>query len=58
VEYEFMAFMSYAHFDDEHEAGKLSEFRNRLSGEVRFQTGKEFPRACLQTRDGGVHSLV
>ena len=37
------AFMSYVRFDDEHDDGRLSEFRNRLSGEVRLQTGEEFP---------------
>ncbi len=37
------AFLSYVRFDDEHEDGRLSEFRKRLSGEVRMQTGEEFP---------------
>jgi parallel beta-helix repeat protein len=37
------AFLSYVRFDDEHEDGRLSEFRKRLSGEVRVQTGEEFP---------------
>lgn len=37
------AFLSYVRFDDEHEDGRLSEFRKRLSGEVRMQTGQEFP---------------
>ena len=36
------AFLSYVRFDDEHEDGRLSEFRKRLSGEVRVQTGEEF----------------
>jgi hypothetical protein len=34
------AFMSYAHVDNE--GGKLTEFRQRLSAEVRLQTGEEF----------------
>ena len=34
--------MSYVRFDDQHENGRLTEFRNRLSGEVRMQTGVEF----------------
>ena len=34
--------MSYAHFDDEHDNGQLSKLRERLSGEVRMQTGHEF----------------
>jgi F-box protein 11 len=37
------AFLSYVRFDDEHEDGRLSEFRKRLSAEVRMQTGEEFP---------------
>lgn len=37
------AFMSYVHFDDQHEHGRLSEFCRRLSGEVRLHTGEEFP---------------
>jgi parallel beta-helix repeat protein len=36
------AFMSYVRFDDQHENGRLSEFCNRLSGEVRLQTGEKF----------------
>lgn len=36
------AFMSYAHVDDEHENGRLTDFRKRLSSEVRIQTGEEF----------------
>ena len=35
--------MSYVQLDDKHEGGRLSEFRERLSGEVRIQTGEEFP---------------
>lgn len=38
-----MAFMSYVRFDDQHENGRLTEFCQRLSGEVRMQTGEEFP---------------
>ncbi len=37
-----VAFMSYVRFDDEHENGRLTEFRERLSGEVRIQTGERF----------------
>ena len=37
------AFMSYVRFDDKHEDGRLSEFRTRLSSEVRLQTGQDFP---------------
>jgi F-box protein 11 len=32
--------MSYARFNDEHDDGQLSEFRARLAGEVRAQTGR------------------
>lgn len=37
-----IAFMSYVRFDDEHENGRLTDFRKRLSGEVRMQTGEDF----------------
>jgi F-box protein 11 len=35
--------MSYVRFDDQHDNGRLTQFRERLSGEVRIQTGEEFP---------------
>jgi F-box protein 11 len=38
-----VAFLSYVRFDDEHEDGQLSQFRARLSAEVRLQTGVDFP---------------
>lgn len=38
-----LAFMSYVRFDDKHENGRLTEFRERLSNEVQMQTGDEFP---------------
>jgi cobaltochelatase CobT len=38
-----LAFLSYAHFDDAHENGRLRTFAERLSGEVRLQWGEEFP---------------
>jgi parallel beta-helix repeat protein len=37
------AFMSYVRFDDAHEDGQLTTFRERLAGEIRIQTGREFP---------------
>lgn len=37
------AFFSYVHFDDETDGGRLTEFRKRLSAEVRVQTGEVFP---------------
>jgi parallel beta-helix repeat protein len=37
------AFMSYVRFNDQHDDGKLTQFRERLSAEVRVQTGDEFP---------------
>src|ERR1700722_12980976 len=37
------AFMSYARFNDEHDDGQLTLFRQRLAAEVRAQTGLEFP---------------
>jgi hypothetical protein len=36
------AFLSYARFDDRHEKGRITRFRERLSGEVRMQLGGEF----------------
>jgi len=36
------AFMSYVRFVDQHEGGKLTQFRERLSAEVQVQTGEEF----------------
>jgi F-box protein 11 len=35
--------MSYVRFDDAHEDGQLTAFRERLAGEIRIQTGREFP---------------
>jgi F-box protein 11 len=37
------AFLSYVRFDDKHEDGKISELRDRLSSEIRAQTGEDFP---------------
>ena len=37
------AFMSYVRSDDQHEGGQLTEFRARLSAEVKMQIGSEFP---------------
>ena len=37
------AFMSYVRFNDQHDDGQLSQFRERLAAEVRAQTGEEFP---------------
>lgn len=37
-----LAFMSYVNLDDQHEQGRLTQFRERLSGEVRMQTGEPF----------------
>jgi TIR domain len=42
------AFMSYARFDDQHDNGWLTRFRERLSAEVRAQTGIDF--AIFQDR--------
>ena len=36
------AFMSYARFNDEHDDGQLTLFRQRLAAEIRVQTGEEF----------------
>src|SRR5690348_1442768 len=37
------AFMSYVRFNDQHEDGQLTQFRQRLSAEVKMQTGEDFP---------------
>jgi len=37
-----IAFMSYVRLDDQHENGRLTQFRERLSSEVRMQTGESF----------------
>jgi hypothetical protein len=37
------AFMSYARFDDQHERGHISALRDKLSAEVRANTGTDFP---------------
>ncbi len=36
------AFLSYSHFDDEHDEGHITQFRALLEREVRAQTGREF----------------
>jgi tetratricopeptide (TPR) repeat protein len=36
------AFLSYAHFDDEHSGGRITEFGRRLGDEIRSQTGEVF----------------
>jgi hypothetical protein len=43
------AFMSYVWFNDQHDDGQLSQFRERLEAEVRAQTGQEF--AIFQDRN-------
>jgi F-box protein 11 len=35
--------MSYARFNDQHDDGQLTQFRERLSAEIQVQTGEEFP---------------
>jgi len=37
-----VAFMSCVRFEDQHENGKLTQLRERLSAEVRIHTGDEF----------------
>jgi len=44
-----VAFMSYVRFDDLHDDGLLSQFRDRLAAEVRAQTGREY--AIFQDRN-------
>jgi hypothetical protein len=42
VEREPVAFFSYVRSDDDHDAGKISELRQHLEGEVKMQTGRPF----------------
>jgi len=44
-----IAFLSYVRFDDKHDEGRITKFRERLSQEVRMQTGEEF--AIFQDRN-------
>ena len=44
-----LGFLSYSHFDDEHNQGWITEFCKVLSGEVQAQTGEPFP--IFQDRD-------
>jgi F-box protein 11 len=44
-----VGFLSYVRADDEHDHGRLTEFRKRLSDEVYAQTGQLFP--IFQDRD-------
>lgn len=37
-----VAFLSYVRDDDAHEGGRLSQFNERLAGEVKMQTGETF----------------
>lgn len=37
------AFLSYVRDDDDHDRGRLTEFRTRLEREVKAQTGESFP---------------
>lgn len=37
------AFLSYVRFDDVHDDGQLTQFRERLGAEVQIQTGEDFP---------------
>jgi len=37
------AFLSYVRSDDDHDAGKITELRRRLEGEIKVQTGRLFP---------------
>jgi F-box protein 11 len=39
---ELAAFMSYVHFNDDHDDGQISRFCERLSAEVGVQTGENF----------------
>jgi parallel beta-helix repeat protein len=38
-----VAFMSYVRFNDQHDEGRLTQLRSRLSAEVEAQTAEQFP---------------
>src|SRR5579871_4235554 len=38
-----VAFLSYAHFDDYLDRGRITRLGKRLSDEIRMQSGEEFP---------------
>ncbi|WP_167434450.1 cobaltochelatase CobT-related protein [Mesorhizobium helmanticense] len=38
-----IAFLSYVRSDDDHDSGRITELRQRLEGEVKIQTGEDFP---------------
>ena len=38
----FGAFLSYTHFDDEHDNGRITDLRRRLGAEVQMQRGEAF----------------
>jgi DNA-binding CsgD family transcriptional regulator len=48
---ELVAFLSYAHLDDEHEGGGITAFRKALEGEVRVQTGRRDVRIFQDRED-------
>ena len=53
-----VAFMSYARFNDEHDDGQLTLFRQRLAAEVRAQTGREFAIFRHQTLLGHAGAVL
>jgi hypothetical protein len=46
-----VAFLSYAHVDDEHDGGGITAFRKALEGEVRVQTGRRDVRIFQDRED-------
>lgn len=44
-----VAFLSYVRADDDHDWGRITQFRNRLEGEIKMQTGRPF--AIFQDRN-------
>lgn len=46
-----VAFLSYTHYDDEHDGGNITAFRKALEGEVRVQAGRH-DIEIFQDRDG------
>ena len=47
------AFMSYARFDDQHDDGQLTEFRERLAAEIRVRPGRDSKSSKTGTSLGG-----
>ncbi len=48
-----MGFMSYVRSDDQHDNGRFTAFRERLTGETSIQTGQQSPKFDILSPVGG-----